>query len=721
MLIGLGVVLAFVLAAGSVGAAYVVNIVDGVAPLSQLPVIRNGTSSIVYAKDGTRLGVIQSDILRTPVPSAQIPTVLKQATVAIEDQRFYHHKGVDFTGILRAAAKDVSTGRTLQGGSTITMQLARNLYINNEHTLKRKIREAVIAMRLEKAHDKDWILTSYLNSVPYGTVGGQGAIGVQAAARIFYDKPASALTLPQAALIAGLPQAPSTYNPFRSAAAARTRRNEVLTKMAQLNYITPAQQQSAIAAPLGVRHGQFYTAHRESFFFDYVKKQLISRFGAAAVEQGGLKIYTTIDLHLQQLARNAIAGVLNQPSDPSSAVVSIDPRTGYIRAMAESAKYDSSQFNLASQGHRQPGSTFKAMVLLTALRRGVDPDNTFYDSKPLDFTDPIWGPIKVQTYSNSYRGSENIVQATLQSDNTIYQQLDLDVGPKNVAQTAHDAGVVSPLQGLPAEGLGGLRVGVTPLEMADAYSTLADGGLRDKPIAVTRIEFPDGRVDDLSRPTRTRAFSDGVTAEETKILQQNIQSGTGVAANFGCPAAGKTGTTDNFTDAWFDGYTPHMTTVVWVGYPKGKVPMTSVHGISVAGGTFPAQIWHDYMQGAHGSDCADFTPPTHPISYQPFSGQYASNSPPGPSGNTSGSSQNSSPSNGIPSAKKQHAAGGTHGGGAGQPPGASPHAPGAPPANPTTPPAGTPTPSAPAQPAPAQPPVVVPNTAGGAAPPGSGQ
>ncbi|GAC1440096.1 MAG: penicillin-binding protein 1A [Solirubrobacteraceae bacterium] len=683
------------------GAAYVVQIGDSVPPLGQLREIHNGASTILFAKDGTRLGVIRSDVLRSPVPSSAIPPILKQATVAIEDQRFYQHNGVDYTGILRAAVKDLSSGRTRQGGSTITMQLVRNLYINNEHTFKRKIREAVIATRLEKAHDKDWILTSYLNSVPYGTVGGQSAIGVQAAARIFYDKPAAALTLPQAALLAGLPQAPSSYNPFRSAQAARSRRNEVLGKMAQLRYITAEQAAHAEAAPLGLHHGKFYTARRESFFSDYVQKLLTARYGAATVLQGGLKVYTTIDLHLQQLARNAIAGQLNQPGDPSSAVVSIDPRTGYIRAMAESAKYDKSQFNLAAQGHRQPGSTFKTMVLLTALRRGVDPNSTTYESKPLDFTDPIWGPIKVQTYSNSYKGTENIVQATLQSDNTIYQQLDLDVGPKNVKQTAIDAGVRSPLQGLPAEGLGGLGVGVTPLEMANAYATIADGGLRNKAIAVTKVAFPDGHVDNLARPVRTRAFADGVTAEATNILKQNVQSGTGVAAGFGCPAAGKTGTTDNFTDAWFDGFTPHMSTVVWVGYPKGKVPMTSVHGISVAGGTFPAMIWHDYMKSAVGSDCSDFPAPTHPISYQPFSGRYAGNSPPGPSGNTSGSNSNSGPSNGIPSAQNKH----HHAGGGGTP---APHK------SPGTTPAPAPSPS----PAPAPAPNPAPQSpAGGVAPP----
>ncbi len=627
LLIGLGVLFGSGVVALGIVVGYVVSIANSVPSLASLKSVDNGANSTVYAADGSPLGVIVSDKLRSPIPSAQIPAILKQATIAIEDQRFYQHHGVDIQAIIRAAATDLSSGRPLQGGSTLTMQLVHNLYISNDQrSLKFKIREAVLAEQLEKAHPKDWILTDYLNTVPYGTVGGQNALGVQAAARIFYNKTAGQLTLPEAATLAGLPQAPSDYNPFNDPAAALKRRNEVLDKMSQLGYITGQQAIDAENQPLGVQHGTFYTAHREQFFFDYVKQELISRYGANTVLQGGLRIYTTIDPKLQTAARAAIQKILGQPGDPASAVVSIDPRTGYIRAMAQSQQYNQSQFNLATQGHRQPGSTFKTVVLMTGLRRGVDPNSTYYTSMPLAFNDPIWGPIKVQTYSNTYAGTENIVQATLQSDNTIYQQFDLDLGPRNVRQTAIDMGVVSPLEGLPAEGLGGLKVGVSPLEMADAYATIASGGFRNTPISVTKVVFPDGHVDDLSAPQRVRAFSDAVTSAATGILHQNVLSGTGVAANYGCPAAGKTGTTDNFTDAWFDGFTPHMSTVVWVGYPKGKIPMTDVHGIAVAGGTFPAQIWHDYMQVATKGDCTDFAKPTSTISYQPFTGRYLASS-----------------------------------------------------------------------------------------------
>ena len=646
----LGLLVAVAIAALS-AVAYVVSIAASAPSIDSLKPIDKGASSEIFAANGQSLGIIQSDVLRTPVRELDMPQALRDATVAIEDQRFYKHKGVDFEGILRAAIKDIGSGQPIQGGSTITMQLVRNLYLPNEaRNFKRKIKEAKLAEDLESKHPghagKLWILTNYLNTVPYGTVGGQSAIGVAAAARIFFNEPISRVTLPQAALLAGLPQAPSEYNPFGAPEAALARRNNVLSKMAQQHYITPEQAAQAEAAPLGVHHTNFYSAHRESYFFDYVKQQLIDEYGPNRVQQGGLKVYTTIDLRYQDLARKAIAGQLNQPGDPSSAIVTIDPRNGYIRAMASSASYGKSKFNLAAQGHRQPGSTFKVMVLMTAVRKGIDPATTTYNSHPLDFVDPRYGPIKVQTYSNSYSGNINLVQATLQSDNTVYQQLDLDVGPKEVRQTAYDMGVTTHLDGYPAEGLGGLTIGVSPLEMANAYATIADGGWRNKPIAITKVVFPGGHSDDFSKPERVKAFSDGVTSTVTKILEQNIQAGTGVAANIGCPAGGKTGTVDNFTDAWFDGFTPYLSTSVWVGYPKAKIPMTSVHGIAVAGGTFPAMIWHDYMASIIGSDCSSFPPPTQPVSFSPFFSSLATTG-------AAGSGTSTSPTSTTPSTTKK--------------------------------------------------------------------
>lgn len=628
LIIGAGVLAAALLVGAIAAVGYVLHVADTAPALSSLhPIISYGSSQ-VYAADGERLGFIQSDSLRSPVGWSEIPPDLKNATVAIEDQRFYRNNGVDLTGIFRSAVKDITEGAPLQGGSTITMQLVRNLYLGgDQHTLKQKIVEAKLAIDYNEHHSKRSILTSYLNSVPYGTVGGQTAIGVQAAARIFFDRPVSQLNLEQSALLAGLPQAPSQYNPFRDPGAARRRRNEVLSKMAQLHYISGAEAAAAEHAPLETRLGTFYRQRREDFFFEYVREQLIRRYGRKTVQQGGLRVYTTIDLNMQSLARKAIAEVLNQPEDPASAIVTIDPHNGYIEAMAESQSYEQSQYNLAADGHRQPGSTFKAIDLADALSRGIDPSSTIYNSHTLS---PGWLPgyptYEVKTFGGEQNGSIDLVQATLKSDNTVYAQLAADLGEETITQTAYKMGVKTHLSSYPAEALGGLTLGVTPLEMADVYATLADGGWRDTPIAITKVAFPDGRVDrSWGTPHRVKVLSEGVTAEETDILHQNVLGGTATRSAIGCPTAAKTGTTSDLIDAWLDGYTPNYSTAVWMGYPTRRVSMTDVHGEPQQGGYLPAEIWHAYMAGVtEGKPCVEFPKPQESISYQPFFGRYAS-------------------------------------------------------------------------------------------------
>jgi penicillin-binding protein 1A len=628
LLIGFGVISA-VLTLGVLGAiGYVLSVAQSAPVLTQLHPIVSGASSQVFASNGERLGYIQSSELRSPILTAQMPAMLRDATVAIEDQRFYTNDGVDLTGIFRSAVKDALHGEALQGASTITMQLVRNLYLGNDtHTFKQKIDEAKLAIEYNKHHTKREVLTEYLNSVPYGTVGGQTAIGVQAASRIFFNKPASQLDLVQAALLAGLPQAPSEYNPFLDPGAARDRRNTVLAKMAELRYITHAQATAAQAAPLEVHHSDYYSARRESFFFEYVREQLIHRYGRARVEQGGLQVFTTIDLNKQRLAREAIAKVLNEAEDPASAIVTIDPDNGHIEAMAESERYENSQFNLAAQGRRQAGSTFKAIVLADALARGVDPNSTYYLSHTLP---PGWLPgyptYEVKTFEGtSLNQSMNLVTATLHSDNTVYAQLAADLGEQTVTEMAYKMGVTTHLESIASEALGGLKYGVTPLEMANVYATLADGGWRNTPIAITKVVFPDGHVDEnWGRDHRVRALSSGVAAEETGILEQNVQSGTAVRSAIGCPTAAKTGTTSNLVDAWLDGYTPRYSTVVWMGYPNRDVSMTDVHGEPQQGGYLPAEIWHAYMTEVVGSNCVPFPPAGEAISYHPFFGKYAS-------------------------------------------------------------------------------------------------
>jgi penicillin-binding protein 1A len=610
---------------------WVLSVAAEAPSIDQLRPIEQGQNSIVYAADGSRLGYIQSDEARTPVPIAKIPDDLQHATVAIEDERFYKHGGVDVEGVARAAIENLEAGEVKQGGSTITMQLARNLYISDpERDLERKIKEARIAEEIEKAHSKEWIMEEYLNSASYGTVNGRTSVGVEAASQVYFSKPVTELNLAEAATIAGLPQSPSEYNPLQNPRSALDRRNNVLDEMAEQDYISHTESEETKAQPLGLHPGNRYNTIREPYFFDYVEQQLLEKYGVNTVRQGGLKIYTTIDPKLQEAGRAAIEGQLGYPDDPSAAVVSIDPSTGYVRAMASSGSYQDAQFNLAAQGHRQPGSAFKTFALTTAIKRGINPDDTFYTSQPLSLDLPEWGHWEVVTYGESYSGTISLHDATLHSDNTVFAQLALDLGPESVADTAHQMGIESDLDGIPAETLGGLRIGVSPLEMADAYATLAAGGMHSKPIAIKKVVFPEGQVDELGEPQRNRAFSDGVAYEVTQILADNVDAGTGTAAQTDCGnVAGKTGTTDDFNDAMFIGYNPQLSTGVWVGYPDALRSMYSVHGVSVAGGTFPAQIWHDYMQVAlhhptvtKGTFCPSFPEPKDPVSWIPFSGSF---------------------------------------------------------------------------------------------------
>src|SRR4051794_40010583 len=627
MLLGLAVVGVALAAVAGIG--WVVHIATSGPSLDERTPINLGATSAVYANDGkTRLGFISGATLRVPVAADEIPDVVREATVAVEDRRFFKHKGVDFEGILRAAVKNVEGGE-IQGGSTLTMQLVRNLYTGERARAgvagyKRKIREAKLAEELENEHPgregKLWILDRYLNSVPYGTVGGQTAVGIQAAARTFFDKPASELTLREAALLAGLPQAPSSYNPFNEPSRALARRNDVLRKMADQGYITPQRAQREMAKGLGVKHNRFFQQRRESYFFDYVKQRLIDRYGLDTVRKGGLRIDTTISLRMQRLARASMDGQLGAP-DRSAAIVTIDPRTGWIRAMASSSQYGDSKFNLAAQGHRQAGSTFKVMVLMTALRKGVDPNTTTYVSRPLGAGWLSSAPdYSVKTYANDYPGSMNLVRATLRSDNSVYAQLDADMGPKEVTKTARMMGITSPLHSYPAEGLGGLTDGVSPLEMARAYATIASGGYRYNVTAIRKVTFPDGHVERLGRPKKKRVFTDGEAYEATKILEQNVKAGTGFpnATAIGCPAAGKTGTVDNNVDAWFVGFTPRLATAVWLGHAKSRIPMPGI-----TGGTIPAHIWGQYMKVARGSYCGEFALPKTPFVGRPFFGKYA--------------------------------------------------------------------------------------------------
>jgi penicillin-binding protein 1A len=630
-----------VLAIGALGVIVVTSWVLDVAaqapPLSSCRPIDRGGNSILIAGDESRLGYIASDEARTPVAIDRVPADLKYATIAIEDERFFEHDGVDYEGGIRALIENLQAGKIVQGGSTITMQLMRNLCITDpKRNLERKIQEAQLALEYEKRFSKQDILGKYLNSASYGTINGSTAVGVQAASLIYFSRPVWKLTLEQAALLAGLPQAPSEYNPILNPKGALARRNDVLSNMARLGYISPRRARKGRERGLGLSLSDAYFTRRQPYFFDYVEDKLIEKYGVNTVRRGGLRVYTTIEPKLQEVGLEAMRSALPYSEDPSSALVSIDPGTGYIKAMVSSSSYDDSQFNLAAQGHRQPGSTFKAFVLTTAIKQGVDPYSTYYTSKPLNLDLPQWGHWEVHTADEGYQGTINLQQATVASDNTVFAQLDLDVGPENVAETAKSLGIESELDGIPAEGIGGLRIGVSPLEMADAYATLAGGGIHRNPIAIRKVEFPDGRIDQPEGPDPKRVVSEAVAYEVTRLLHDNITGGTGTAAYTGCAGqAGKTGTTDNYTDAWFAGYQPNLATAVWVGYPQSNdIAMTSVHGTTVFGGTFPAEIWHSLYANA-GIPCDEFTEPKRPITWAPFFGRFTQSGP-GSGGSFSG-------------------------------------------------------------------------------------
>ncbi len=629
LLLALGVVVVLATVAVIGVTSWVLGVAADAPPLSSCKPIDHGGNSTVYAADGSKLGVIDSSEARSPVSIGRIPKSVQLATVAIEDQRFYEHGGVDPEGIIRAGLKDIEAGEAVEGGSTITQQLVRNLCIQNpQRNLERKIIEAKLAEEYADRHSRREILGAYLNIASYGTVEGSTAVGVGAASKIFFSKPVWKLRLPEAALLAGLPQAPSEYNPLLSPALAKGRRNEVLRQMAKLGYVSHERAAAAMASGLRTNLSEAYFKHRQPYFFDYVENQLIERLGVNTVRRGGLRIETTIDPDLQRVGLDAMRSTLPYSTDPASALVSIDPRDGHIRAMVSSSHYAESQFNLAAQGHRQPGSTFKAFVLTTAIKQGIDPYSTYYTSKPLDLDLPYWGHWEVHTADEGYQGTINLQQATVTSDNTVFAQLDLDVGPVAVAQTAKSMGITTKLDGIPAEGIGGLRLGVSPLEMADAYATLASGGVHHKPVAVTKVVFPNGHVDRPEPADPERVLSRPVAWEVTRLLHDNITEGTGTAAYTGCAGqAGKTGTTDEYTDAWFAGYQPNLATAVWVGYPESNdISMSSVHGIIVFGGTFPAEIWHSlYSEG--GVPCEEFTEPAQKISWSPYFGQFTQANP----------------------------------------------------------------------------------------------
>jgi len=574
----------------------------------------------IYANDGhTILATLRGSESRVLVGTADIAPIMQQAIVAVEDKRFYEHHGVDLRGIGRAVWADVTSKKVVQGGSTITQQFVKNSCVTSARTISRKLKEAALAWQLEQRWNKLRILTAYLNTIYFGN----GAYGIQRAAQTYFNTSASKLALAQAALLAGIPADPSRFDPVTNPRTARARRLEVLKTMLAQNEISPRDLERADRTPLPKAADVHLPGIQgpAPYFVNYVKQQLIERYGTRRVFGGGLNVQSTIDLRLQKLARRAIGTVLKEPNGPSAALVAIRPTTGEIVAMYGGDNFRQSQFNLAVQGERQPGSSFKPFVLATALRQGISPV-TIFPSKPVSIFigDKYW---PVHNYENDYMGSADLTTATIVSDNSIFAQLTRLVGPSNVARTAHDLGITRHLNPYFAIGLG--ADAVSPLEMARAFSTFANDGRRvdgsvfgNRPRAIARIGNATGRLVEENRPVNRVVLDHEQDALLTSILEGVIRSGTGKRANLADRVvAGKTGTTENYGDAWFVGYTPQLATAVWVGYPNKLKPMlTEYHGSAVAGGTFPADIWRVFNQLALAG--------TKPQSFPPYSYQYSS-------------------------------------------------------------------------------------------------
>jgi penicillin-binding protein 1A len=601
--LSLGFIVALVFVAGACAAVAGVFVNDPAAlvrcDLGSLRAQALGHTTFVTASDGSRLGAVPSTRNREPVPLSRMSPWLAKATVAVEDARFWTRPGaLDLEAITRAAVADIGAGRIVEGGSTIDQQLARDRYLRAPApTLSRKLQEACIAAQLEQRYSRRTILQDYLDEAYYGHL----AYGVQAAAETYFSRPASRLTMAQAALLAGLPQAPTVYDPIPHPAAARRRRNEVIAALRAAGAISAGRMRAAQRSPLRLRPGRRYSGAGPQPFFEYARRELIQGVGRWRAMHGGLDVSTTLDPHLQRLATAAIGHWLGQPGQPAAALVAIDPSSGAIRAMAANVPgHQGEAFNVASQSHRQAGSTFKTFTLAAAMEAGIPLGSVWHGPPALTIGDPRCmngiAPWVVHNYADEAQGTMSLLQATAFSVNTIYAQVVTKVGPQAVVDVAHRMGIQSPLTPVCSITLG--PEGVSPLEMTDAFATLAARGVHHPASALARVTSSSGRAV-VSPASGDRALSQGVADRVTYALSGVIRAGTGTAADIGRPAAGKTGTAESFKDAWFCGFVPQLATCVWIGYPQAEIPLGTVDGFAqVVGGSVPARIWHDFMSRA---------------------------------------------------------------------------------------------------------------------------
>jgi penicillin-binding protein 1A len=589
------------------GAAYVLSRVP-------LPADRpQAQTTFLYDANDVRLGSLSAED-RTPVKLTDVPPVLVDAVVATEDRGFFKHGGVDPVGLVRATIADLRHGGTVQGGSTITQQYVKNVYVGTRRNLARKLREAVLSVKVERKYSKKEILERYLNTIYFG----RGAYGVQAASRAYFGKDVGQIDLPEAALLAGLIRSPESAEPDRAPQVATARRASSLNAMVKVHRISARQRSDAAASALGVVPRQQQDASvamadkGTRYFFEYVRALLVQRYGERAVASGGLRVKTTLDLGMQAKAYDAVYGYL-KPTEPAGALVAVDDQ-GAVKAMVGGRDFSESSVNLAvgregGGAGRQAGSTFKPFLLAETVKEGYSVLSSFPGPPqvviPKADNGKDW---PVTNFDNEDAGpSINLVDATAHSVNTVYAQLETAIGAPRLVDMAHQLGITSPLPANASLVLGTSDVSV--LEMAGAYSTFANRGMRIDPYVISEVRTADGTVLDRARPVRVKVLERNQVDVVNYCLQQVVQKGTGTGAQFGHPLAGKTGTTEDFADAWFVGYTPKLTAAVWMGYPEGTTrKMTNVRGRKVNGGSFPATIFQRFMAAvSQGVDTGSFS------------------------------------------------------------------------------------------------------------------
>ena len=549
-------------------------------------------SSQIYDIHGNEIANIHAAENRRPIGINEIPKNLQNAFIAVEDNRFYDHIGIDPRGIVRAIWANIRGRTVTEGGSTITQQLAKNAYLTQDRTLKRKVQEVFLALQLERQYTKQEILELYMNQIYFG----QGAYGVQAAARTYFGKDAKDLTLNECAMLAGIPKSPNYYSPVNNMDAATERKAVVLDQMVKYGYISDSEAAAAKKEPLHIAKNTNDGGKSASYFVDYVLQQLAEKYGDDAIYKDGLKIYTTIDMDMQAAAETAMKNLPTYFTDangivqPQGALVAIDPHTGYIKAMVGGRGTD--QFNRATQAVRQPGSAFKPFVFAAALENKYTPESIIED-KPLKVGS--WEP---QNYSRNFSGKVRLRDVVRWSLNVPTVRIAQDIGIDKAIFYAQEMGISTfVLDGATndrnlATALGGMTRGVTPLELTSAYGTFANRGIHVKPVAILRVVSRTGKVLEEAERKEKSVMSADNAAALTAMLEDVIRRGTGTRANIGRPAAGKTGTTSDYHDAWFVGYTPDLVTGVWIGNDS----VSDLHGMS--GGMTPAVIWQAFMQKA---------------------------------------------------------------------------------------------------------------------------